>query len=206
MKSFISLAVGATLLAAAAPASAESVVVGGNAAAICTLPGTWATRTSIGGAVGTFSGTTWTIPTTSFSQSTGQPNITSELALRITGQGFCNTLHTIRISSANGALKNTSMSTAPSGFSITRQVKYDAHWANDLLTGTTRRVGPGIVDWIPTGAGQFREATWTAANGVPGDLFFDLRLSIRRVDGAADTPLVAGNYSDTVTVTLSPSS
>lgn len=206
MKSVLSLAAGVALMVAAVPVAAETINVGGTAASVCRLPDNWTARTSVGGAIGTFTGTTWSIPTTSFSQANGQPNIAGEIALRISGPAFCNSLHTIRLTSANGGLKNTAVDTPPANFSNIREVKYDAHWANDGLTGTTRRVGPGIVDWIPTGPNQSKTAVWTAANGIPGDAYFDLRLSVRRRDGDLDKPLVAGNYSDTVTVTLTPSS
>ena len=202
----ISLAAGAALMVFAAPAFAESINVGGTAATICRLPNEWSTRTSVGGAIGTFAGTTWTIPTASFSQANGQPNIAGEIALRISGPAFCNSLHTIQISSANGGLRNTTMAQAPANFSNIREVKYDAHWANNGLTGTARRIGPGIVDWIPSGPGQSKTAIWNAANGIPGVSYFDLRLSVRRRDGDLDKPLVAGDYSDIVTVTLTPSS
>ena len=204
MKTVIGLTASAALLSMAPAASAENINVGGTAAVICSLPDTWTTRTNIGGSLGTWSGTAWEIPSSGFATSAGLPNITGEIALRISGPAYCNTPHTITLSSANGGLTNNTVATAPAGFSVKRQVKYDAHWANNNLTGTTRRVGPGIVDWIPTAAGQSKQATWTGA--IPGQGYFDIRLSVRRTDGSVNEPLVAGAYSDTVTVTLSPNS
>ena len=205
MKTVIGLTASAALLTLAPAASAESINVGGTAAKICSLPDTWDTRTNIGGSLGTWTGTAWNIPSAGFATSAGLPNITGEIALRISGPAYCNTPHTITLSSANGGLTNTTVATAPDGFSVKRQVKYDAHWtANDNLTGPSRRVGPGIIDWIPTGPGQSKVANFVGA--IPGQAFFDIRLSVRRTDGSSTVPLVAGAYSDTVTVTLSPNS
>lgn len=203
MKTVIGLAATAAALALAPAASAENINLTGNAQAICSLPDAWETRTNIGGSLGTFVGTTWTIPSTGFATAAGLPNVTGEIALRITGPAYCNTPHTISLTSANGFMTNTSAAPVPNGFSNRRQVKYDAHWADDSLTGTARRVGPGIVDWIPTAPGQSKQAVWAGA--IPGQANFDIRLSVRRTDGTPDVPLVAGDYSDTVTVTVSPS-
>lgn len=202
MKAVISLAAGAAMLALAGTASAESINIGGNAAAICSLPGTWQTRTNIGGALGTFAGNAWGIPSSEIANTNGTPNVTGDIALRISGLGYCNTPHTIRLSSLNGSLHHSSAGEAPSGFTNSLQVKYDAHWAKaDNLIGPDRRYGPSIVEWSPTGPGQSQQVTWS--NEIPGSRNFDLRMAIVR-SGSANTPLVAGNYSDTVTVTLSP--
>lgn len=209
MKAFVSLTAGVLLATAAGAASAQDpaqIQVGGQASAICTLPGAWQTRTSVGGSVGTFGGNTWTIPESSFANASGTPVLAGELALRITGQAFCNSSHRIRVESLKGGMQHEAMSEAPSGFSVFRQVKYDAHWANDSLSGQARRVGPGVFDWIPQGPTSAQEAVWAAnaTNGIPGSRYFDLRLSVRRSDGSANTPLVAGRYYDVVTVTLTP--
>ena len=201
MKTVIGLTATAALFALASAASAENINVGGNAAVICSLPDTWETRTNIGGSFGDFTGTTWNIPPSAFANAQGLPNITQEIALRITGKTYCNSPHTITLSSTNGRLRNTTLATAPSGFSVARQVKYDAHWAvNDSLVGPDRRSGPGIFEWVPTGPGASTSASW--AGKIPGSAFFDIRLAVLRSDGSSAVPLVAGTYSDTVTVTL----
>ena len=212
MKTLTTLAAAFTLVVTASPSVAQdnaSITVGGTAAAICTLPSSWETRTSIGGAFGTFSGTTWTIPQSSFANTDGTPvTAGGELALRITGQAFCNSAHTITLRSDNGGMHHETLTDAPQGFSIERDVAYDGHWANDSLTAQARKVGPGIQNWSPVGPGAIQTAVWVAnqANGVPGARNFDLRMAVRRQNGSATTPLVAGRYFDTLTVTLTPNS
>ena len=202
MKTVISLAAGAAMLALSGTASAESINIGGTAAPICTLPGTWAVRTSIGGQFGTFGGNAWNIPEAAIANTNGTPNVTGDIALRISGLGYCNTPHKILLSSLNGSLHHSSAGAAPNGFANSLQVKYDAHWAKaDNLIGPDRRYGPSIIEWSPTGPGQSQQAVWSSE--IPGSRNFDLRMAIVR-NGSAATPLVAGNYSDTVTVTLSP--
>lgn len=210
MKTIVSLSAGALLLASATAAAAQtpqpqSVQVGGTAAQICTLPSSFTFSNSTGSDTGTFNGTTWLIPTSSIANANGSAVGGAELGIRITGPGFCNTPHRIMVESLNGALRRNGMTTAPTGFAIQRAVQYDAHWADGTQQSYARRYGPGVFDWQPPYPNSGATRNWTGAEpqGIPGARPFDMRLAVRRNDGV-NLPLVAGTYSDTVSVTLTP--
>lgn len=207
MRTFIGTMAAAMLVAGAASAASSpaSINVGGTAAAVCSLPSTFTFSNNTGGDAGTFSGTVWQIPSNSIANANGAPVGGSEIAVRITGPGFCNTPHKIEVSSENGALRRDGMTTAPAGFAIKRPVKYDAHWADGSQSSFARRYGPGVFDWTPPAEHSGTWVEWRP-NGVvslPGARPFDVRLAVLRGDGVT-APLVAGAYSDTVTITLTP--
>lgn len=200
---------GFALLAAAGAASAQSpqgVAVGGTAAQVCYLPPSFTFSNDTGNGTGQFSGNTWTIPSTSIANANGTAVAGEELAIRITGAGFCNTAHRIGVSVTNGGLRRNGQEAPPAGFANSRPVKIDAHWANPNASSYARRFGPGIWDFVPNQpfAGATQDWVATPANGVPGARPFDVRLAVLRP--AASMPLVAGDYSELVTVTLTPRS
>ncbi|MBI1405002.1 MAG: hypothetical protein GC145_02625 [Caulobacter sp.] len=189
------------LAAAATAASAqESVTLAGSAEKVCTLPDSWAFVSGAAGASGSqFSGTTWTIPESAFAAADSTAVIGSEYAIRIRGAGFCNTSHTISLTSSNGGLTTGSpAAAAPAGFSKRRVIKYQAYWSN----GSGGNTGPNVTLNAST-PNQQTVGTYTVSGALPppGNRNFDIRLGMAR--GALSGPLLAGDYSDTVTVTLS---
>lgn len=200
MKLLVSLFAATAALASAGAALAEdSVTVNGTAERICTLPSSWAFVSAGGGANGAnFTGTTWTIPEAAFSDAASIAVPGAEYAIRVRGTGICNTAHTIRLTSGKGGLVSDSSASAPTGFANRRAMKYDAYWSDN----GSNAYGP-TISYTPTTAGQQS----TVANYVvsntrppPGNRTFDVRLGLQR--GAIAQPLVAGAYSDTLTVTI----
>lgn len=217
MNKLVSIIAAGAAMVAAGQASAEtpaaspsSVEVGGAAPAICTLPASWSFISGNAGATGVgFAGTTWTIPASAFADSAANPVATpTDYAIRIRGAGFCNTSHRIELRSANGGLVNLASTPAPAGFSNYRPMSYQAHWlgvGTPTGSGTSGILGPRVVvNANLPGSSPSAGADYVVSGTLapPGARSFDLRLSLPR--GAAALPLVAGNYSDSVTVTLSP--
>lgn len=206
VKALTSLAAGALLLASAGVAAAQpqNLTVGGTAGPVCWLPDSFTLISSTGADTGTFSGNVWQIPSTTIANTDGSAVTGDQVAVRISGQGFCNTSHEIQLRSTNGSLRRNGTTTPPPGFANTRPVEYDAHWANGAATGNARRYGPGIYGFRPPAPGSGAIQAWYIDNdGVPGSRPFDVRLAVNR-DGTGGLPLVAGTYSDTVRVTLVP--
>lgn len=210
------IAAGAAMVAAGqaaaqAPAPA-SVEVGGAAPAICTLPSSWSFVSGNSGANGAgFAGTTWTIPESAFADTSANAvTAPTDYAIRIRGAGFCNTSHRIELRSANGGLVNAAVPTPPAGFSNHRSMSYQAHWlgvGTPTGSGSTGIQGPRVVvNANSPGSSPSAGANYVVSGTLapPGARNFDLRLSLPR--GPAALPMVAGNYSDSVTVTLSAAS
>lgn len=208
MKAIASLAMGAIALAAAGSASAQSTVdMTGTAEAECHLPDTWQFISAGGfsGGAGSFNsaGKTWTIPSELLTDTTGMSAAGSEVAIRIRGTSFCNTAHTIILTSQNGGLVADA---APvPGFANRRTMKYDAYWGNGsgspFATGGTRN----ISNFSPTTPGQSRQGDYTITPTAPppGSRAFDIRMGLQR-SGLPAQPMLSGAYEDVITLTLTP--
>lgn len=197
----------ALLVPGVAVAQDQNVVVEGNAPAICTLPNSWAFVSGAAGAsAGTFNGTTWTIPQSVLAGPEAFATTGGEYAIRIRGTGFCNTSHTINLRSQNGGLVAGDPGTpAPGGFAKRRALSYEAYWSDGGNGSATVRFGPRASMTATTPA-QETTASFVVSGTLapPGNRAFDLRIGMNR--GALAAPLIAGDYTDTVTVTLSPTS
>lgn len=196
-------------LAAPAPASSPaSVTVGGTAEGICQLPSTWAFQSGFNGGDGAqWSGTTWTIPSAQFAGPGGTAApAASEFAIRVRGDGFCNTSHKITVRSVRGGLvqglPGTAPTPAPTGFANRRTMAYEASWWS----------GSNLTPYGPRAAvtadaiGKSDTKTYTVSDTLapPGARKFDVRMGLIRTGSSA--PLVAGDYSDVVEVTIAPAS
>lgn len=198
MKSMLSILGAAALATLATPAAAQdnaSVDVTGTAEAFCTLPTTWQFASSTNNVSSSqFSGNTWTIPSSLFVNSSGIGiNSNAEVAIRVRGQGACNTTHTITLQSTNGGLTHTASvgNTPPPGFEFHRRMAYNANW---------RDMNWGIINWTPTTAG----ASITYDHGArvpPGVRDFDVRMELYRDPTTA--PMLAGSYNDNLIITVS---
>lgn len=185
---------------AAAAQSPQSVTVEGTAERSCTLPDSWTVTNLAGGAAaGQFSGTTWTIPEALFVNASSQSAAGADVGLRIRGAGFCNASHTLRMQSARGGLvAGDPGDPAPAGFSRRRPVRYDAFWSN----GSGGAFGPAAIFTPASPGAQSNAASFAVSNALapPGNRGFDVRFILDRTSPGAT--MVAGAYSDTVTITL----
>lgn len=208
MKTMFAISAAAALLAASGAAVAEDqdIAVTANAPAICSLPATWAFHSSTSGASsGQFNGTTWNIPPSQLAAANGTAVTAGEIAIRIRGSGVCNTSHTIEVSSARGGLTaaGDASEAAPAGFAKRRPILYEAYWVASGVSSSTVPLGPKAVVNADQ-PGESGVANYVVSDGLapPGNRNFDIRIGMNR--GAMANPLLAGAYSDTVTVTLSP--
>ena len=208
MKSLISiLAIGAAALGTAGTASAQaspqSVTVGGSAPAICTLPVSYSFVSGNAGATGSqFSFQVWNIPQSALVNSSGMPVSGDGYAIRVRGTGFCNTSHTISVQSARGGLAQGNQgAAAPTGFANRRAMTYRAYWSNGQAGGSAAPIGPQAeLNAVATPGASNVSAQQLPKPNTP----FDVVMSLQRPP--LGTPLVAGYYWDTLTVTLSPGS
>ena len=201
MKTLILAAAAATLSAVATPAAAQAsaqddttISIIGTAEAFCTLPSNWQfVSSSSNVSASQFSGNAWTIPAALVADSSGNAvTSTAEVSIRIRGQAACNTTHIIRLTSANGGLAQAaSAGHPPAGFTRLRRMTYDANW---------RDTDWGIFNWIPTSPGD-SIAYDHAARVPPGNHEFDIRMGLLREP--TNSPMLAGSYSDQLTVTIS---
>lgn len=207
MKTLSSVIAATALLAVAgAAAAADPIIIGGDAEKTCTMPASWSFVSSGGGSLGaTFSGTTWTIPESALADANSQAVAGSEYAIRIRGTGFCNASHTITVQSARGGLTAAGDPTAaaPNGFAKRRTMKYEAYWSDGNPNGSaTQAFGPKAAINSATIPGQQSTAVYNVSGSLapPGNRSFDIRMGLQR--GAITTPLVAGAYSDNLTITI----
>ena len=208
MKSLISiLAIGAAALGTAGTASAQaspqSVTVGGSAPAICTLPVSYSFVSGNAGATGSqFSFQVWNIPQSALVNSSGMPVSGDGYAIRVRGTGFCNSAHTISVQSARGGLAQGNQgAAAPTGFANRRAMTYRAYWSNGQAGGSAAPIGPQAeLNAVATPGASNVSAQQLPKATTP----FDVVMSLQRPP--LGTPLVAGYYWDTLTVTLSPGS
>jgi hypothetical protein len=208
MKAIASLAIGAIALAAASSAAAQSTVdMTGTAEAECHLPDTWQFISSGGfSGAGSFNAAdkTWTIPSALLTDTTGMSAAGSEVAIRIRGSSFCNTAHTIILTSQNGGLVADAAPVA--GLTNRRTMKYEAYWGNGsgsvFATGGNRN-----ISFSPTTPGQSRQGDYTITPTAPppGSRAFDIRMGLQRT-GLPTQPMLSGDYEDVITVTLTPMS
>ena len=215
MKTIVSIVAGAMLVATAGAAAAQqdSVEVTGNAEVICQLPDTWryVSAAHTGGSSTDFSpgARTWTIPANLVAGPDGMATGGQEVAIRIRGESFCNSAHTITVQSQNGGL--VADVAAPPGFANRRVMRYSAHWSNaaagsntapsSIYGGTSR----GVDNFTPATPGASLTRSFTVTNTVapPGYRPFDIRMSMPGAAGQLPTaPLVAGAYSDVITVSI----
>jgi hypothetical protein len=202
MKITTTVAVAALILGVAGTAAAQSpqsVTVGGSAPAICQLPVNWSFVSGAAGANGSqFAGQVWTIPEAALADNSPAA---AEYAIRVRGTGFCNASHTITVQSARGGLTaGATGSAAPTGFANRRPLRYEAYWSD----AGSNAYGPKAMISTATIPGQSATANYVVSGTLapPGDRTFDVRIGMARP--ALGRPLIAGEYSDTLTVTLSP--
>lgn len=192
-------ALGAVLLTGVAtPAFAQnsqSVDIIGTAEAFCTLPTNWQYVSSTSNvSASQFSGRTWAINPTLLADNTGNGIVSNtEVAIRVRGQGSCNTTHTITLTSTNGGLAHgASSANPPPGFQRTRRMIYNANWTDQPTWG--------ITNWVPTGPGS--SITYDhGSKAPPGVHNFDIRMGLLR--DPTTGPMLAGSYSDQLIVTIS---
>lgn len=210
MKTLISLAGAMAVLGLAGVAAAQdssNVDMTGTAEARCTLPVSYTFVSGNAGANGgQFSYQVWNIPQSALVESNGMPVAGPGYAIRVRGQGFCNTSHTISVESARGGLAQGNQGdTPPAGFSNRRDMIYRAYWSNGAPGGSAGPVGPS-ADVTASAPGAQNTVNYTVSGVLPppGHHVFDVVMSLQRP--ASATPLVAGYYWDVLTVTLSPTS
>ena len=123
-------------------------------------------------------------------------------AIRVRGTGFCNTSHTISVQSARGGLAQGNQgAAAPTGFANRRAMTYRAYWSNGQAGGSAAPIGPQAeLNAVATPGASNVSAQQLPKATTP----FDVVMSLQRPP--LGTPLVAGYYWDTLTVTLSPGS
>ena len=207
-------AIAAVAVVGAAPAAfaQDDVQIEGQAEALCTLPTAWTYVTGTGGAGSSqFDGTTWSITPSHFADAEGDAVVSGELAIRIRGDGFCNTSHTIQLTSlrgglAAGAIADPGPGVAPAGFANRRNLRYEAYWSAYPLGNSNNGAFGAQASLNASSPGQTTSAAYVVSGtrAPPGNRAFDIRIGMPR--GALSAPLVGGVYSDQVTVTLSPSS
>ncbi|RYD65308.1 MAG: hypothetical protein EOP58_07810 [Sphingomonadales bacterium] len=174
--------------------SSQSVDIIGTAEAFCTLPDSWQVASTTNNVTASqFSGKTWTINPALLADNTGNGIVSgSEVGIRVRGQGRCNTTHTITLTSANGGLVHgASASNPPAGFQRTRRMTYNAHWRDQTSWG--------ITNFIPQSAGASNTYDH-GAKAPPGVREFDVRMGLLRDPTVG--PMLAGSYSDQLTVTI----
>ena len=198
---FAALATTAAMTALAAPAAAQTpqtIEIIGNAEAFCSLPDTYAFVSGFnGGNGGQFNTRTWTIPPQLVADTSGQAIGMNEVAIRVRGNATCNTGHNIELRSLNGGLASDEVSEedAPPGFTRKLRMRYSAHWLGQPTWG--------VNNWEPNAAGA--STTYEHGNRVPpGSTQFDIRMGLIRE--STTSPMLAGEYSDTLTVIISVAS
>lgn len=196
MKSILIIA-GAALATYAVPTMAQdsaSVDVIGTAEAFCSLPSSWQVASSTNNvSASQFSGNTWTIPPTLLADSSGNAvQSTAEVAIRVRGQAVCNTTHTITLTSSNGGLAHdASTANPPGGFVRTRRMTYNANWRDQNW---------GVFNWVPSAPGG--SISYDHGSRVPpGIRDFDIRMGLLR--DPTNAPMLAGSYTDQLTITIS---
>jgi hypothetical protein len=206
MKSLLPLAASLLLSSAEVAFAADpSVTLLGLAEGSCSLPDTWVFVTQTGGvSPSQFSGRTWTIPSDAFADGSSQAVVSDEYSIRIRGLAFCNTSHSILLSSTRGGLKSgaTSSSPPPAGFANRRAMTYEAQWSTQPVgSSAVGGLGP-LASLSPTGPAQASITDYVVGPSLPppGVRGFDVRMALQR--DAIAQPLVAGAYSDTLTITL----
>jgi hypothetical protein len=200
MKTTFAIIGAAALASLATAASAQTsasdsteVEIIGTAEAFCSLPSSWQAVSSTNNvSLSQFNGHTWTIPTNLVASTAGNAvNSTAEVAIRVRGQAACNTTHTITLTSANGGLKAAAAEdAAPAGFEYKRRMIYNANWRDESW---------GVFNWVPTSEG----ASTTYDHGArvpPGNHEFDVRMGLLR--DPTNAPMLAGDYSDQLTITI----
>lgn len=120
---------------------------------------------------------------------------TRAATFEITLAGVCNAAHRIRVESRNNGLWQLSQTppARPEGFATAIPYEVTANWSD-------RRIS-FLAD---AGVREFREETVPIDRPVNGDLVVRFAIDEGATNLAANAPLVAGSYVDTLTVVLEP--
>lgn len=175
----------------AAPTAQQAITINGTAPNVCTLA-----APAVNGAISgnlTVSGSNVTV--TGLFDTADATMDAGTVGLRFAG--MCNYAHNVSLKSANGYLYNTTGSNAPLGGAFVRRVGYTAgfSWA-----GAT--VATAIPDATSTSsAGVQGTAVVSANTAVAGANAGNLDVTLSFASSGT-TPVVAGNYSDTLTVQI----
>jgi hypothetical protein len=112
-------------------------------------------------------------------------------SISLTLKGLCNQSHSLSITTANGGLKPQGGITSPLSAGFASRVDYIAQvtWAATSASLSTSGL-----------SGQSTPAAVTAG-AYSGNLFLQITIN---ASGAGNQPLIAGTYTDILTVTLSP--
>jgi hypothetical protein len=160
---------------------------GGDVEPACTLNNDWqAKRGASGAATGQFSTMKWTIPEDVLEETAGDPTI------EIEATGECNASHTITLTSVRGGLIHDR--NPPAGFIGQRTLRYSARWAG--VGGEAVLVASGTA-----GA-----ASGSVVVNGPTPTHHTLELTVQLLRANPTDVMLAGAYSDTVTITFTPSS
>lgn len=120
---------------------------------------------------------------------------TRAAAFEITLDGVCNTAHRIRVESLNNGLWQLSQTppSRPDGFATAVPYEVTASWSD--------REVRLLAD---AGVRELREESVPVDRPTNGDLVLRFAISEGATNAAANAPLVAGSYVDTLTVVLEP--
>lgn len=192
MKKILLGATAAALLASpvlAAPSAEQTVTINGTAPTVCTLAAP--TQTNLLGNL-TVAGSTVTV-TGLFDAADATMDAGS---VTLNFAGMCNYAHNVSLKSANGYLYNTTSNVAPLAGTFFRRIGYNAafNWA-----GVHRAAAIPAVD--STLAGQAGVAVTSTDAAVSGANIGNLQVSLKFA-GSGTTPVVAGNYTDSLTVQI----
>jgi len=192
MKKMILGATAAALLASpalAAPSAEQTVTINGTAPTVCTLGAPTSANL-----VGNLNVTGSTVTVTGLFDAADATMDAGSVTLRFAG--MCNYPHNVSLKSANGYLYNTTSNVAPLSGTFFRRIGYNAAyaWANVF-----RPTAIPAVD--STLAGQSGVAVTSADAAVSGANLGTLNVTLR-FDGSGTTPVVAGNYTDSLTVQI----
>lgn len=194
MNKLMIAAAAAALLASpalAAPSAEQVITINGVAPNVCTL----AAPTVNGAITGNLAVNGSNVTVTGLFDTADATMDAGSVGLRFAG--MCNYAHNVSLRSSNGYLYNTTTTTAPLGGAFVRRVGYQANfsWA-----------GQSVSNAIP-------DATSTASAGTQGSAVVSPNTAIAGANAgnldvtlnfasSGSTPVVAGNYSDTLTVQI----
>jgi hypothetical protein len=120
---------------------------------------------------------------------------TRAAAFEVTLDGVCNSAHRIRVESLNNGLWQLSQTppSRPDGFATAVPYEVTANWSDREL-----RL------FADAGVRELREEIVPVEQPTSGDLVLRFSISEGATNLAANAPLVAGPYVDTLTVVLEP--
>jgi len=120
---------------------------------------------------------------------------TRAASFEITLDGVCNSAHRIRVESLNNGLWQVSETppARPDGFGTAVPYQLTVRWSQRTVQLSA-----------DAGVRQLREEVVPIGEPAGGDLLLQFDIAEGATNVAANAPLVAGSYSDTITVTLEP--